>query len=193
MASKAQDQQPVTLTELSVLRTEMLETLRLFHVHVKYVITLIVTWIGFAAIVASYGVVKLPELGQQLLALGSGALVLLLPVAFIATNLVRRYYVIYASQYVYLAWHQDRAGDVHPWTAILRQEIDGPLVEAPAPDEDIERVRERARQAVTAFMDRKHGSPHSWHWYRFLILGLGSMSAALGLLGIAYSAILALE
>ncbi|MEO0454444.1 MAG: hypothetical protein AAFY98_09955 [Verrucomicrobiota bacterium] len=153
-------QEPCSEAELSGLRNEILGALNLFHGHVKYTITLLTTVL--AAIVALPAfTIRHPIFGLEYSLIVSGlASVCLVPLSEWSRKICRRYYLIYASNYIYCA---RRVCDCpsrpeHPWIAdlFLQQGLDS------------ERIQ--TEDAAYDFMDAKHSKdPNSWRYYRKII------------------------
>ena len=95
---------------LSEVRQEIQMALSNFHAHTKYTMTLMSTIVILAVGLLAYGLDHsdpahqkvLPGLDTLMLVSG-GAFLLLIPLAYVSEKICRRYYMIYASNYIYYA------------------------------------------------------------------------------------------
>lgn len=145
--------------ELSLVRSEMQAALNMFLEHVKYTITLMSTVSAAGAALIAF---CLQQDGNRttevaILVLSAACFILVSVLSFLSSRIVRRYYKIYASNYVYSArLHglDDRAV-AHPWLEDLKKTgVKDPYSE----------------NAVKDFMDHKVGhEKHSWYYYKFIV------------------------
>lgn len=159
--------------DLSLVRSEMLAALNIFLEHVKYTITLMATVLAAGVALFAYGLqAQLSVITERVLivsAVGCGFSVAGL--AVISERIVRRYYKIYASNYIYSARLHHRAGrDVmHPWVADL----------ARTGVKDV-----NAADAVDRFMSGRGQERHSWYYYKLIVWVLGIVGIVAALTGI---------
>lgn len=150
----------VSEEELSLVRSEMIDALKLCTDHIKYTITLNSTVI--AAGVALLGVSrKIPESDDVMSILAAGAFGSVCFLSLISAKIVRRYYQIYVSNYVYSArlHSSEENRPDHPWL----QDINLVLGNKSIFDNDV----------VEVFMNTwptLKRQTHSWFYYRCILL-----------------------
>jgi len=159
----------VSMEELSLVRTEMLSALGLFLEHLKYTVTLMSSIIAVALALASFG---LEKNGYANLSVVVSSLLLLsvLPISIYSKEIVRRYYKIYAANYIYSARLHKAVGATpeHPWNQDLTK--CGFI-------EDID-----AEDAIEKFIQHVcKEENHSWHYYRRLLIAFGVSCTAAAL------------
>ncbi len=149
------------MEELSLVRTEMLTALGMFLEHLKYTVTLMTSIIAVALALASFGL-REGEYANLAVVVSSVLLFAVLPISIVSTKIVRRYYKIYASNYIYSARLHKAAGAVpeHPWNQDL---INCGFLE------DID-----SEDAVDKFIDDEcNDEKHSWYFYKRLLAAFG--------------------
>lgn len=149
----------MTEEELSLVRSEMQSALNMFLEHVKYTVTLMSTVSAAGAALIAFCLQQQPDRTMVIviLLLAICCFLLVSILSFLSSRIVRRYYKIYASNYIYSA-RLHMSGEYrikHPWIEDLKNtgvtDIDSP-------------------NAVRDFMDVKNGDEkHSWRYYRIII------------------------
>jgi hypothetical protein len=159
--------------KLSISRKEMTEHLTLFFTHVRYTLTLMLSMFTSAIVSLGFGLKEFGSENHLVMYVILASSIILLVVFFVsqyATELVRRYYKLYVSSYVYAArLHDSCASEKHPWfTDIMNRVTD--IHDSKAVDEFIE--NENAEDN------------HSWHYYQKFIdyLGKGSLIVGIAML-----------
>ncbi len=139
-------------------RSEMMAALDTFYSHVRFTLTLMTTILGAGLALISYAI------QNEMLILHVMAGILLASVFLISAasiRIVRRYFKIYASNYIYAAQLHTKYGEVsHPWIEdLLRHQS---ITDLESPD------------AVEQFIEAKNSSDKpSWVYYKTFIFALG--------------------
>jgi hypothetical protein len=146
---------------LSEVRQEIQIALASFHAHVKYTITLMTTLIALALAIIAFGLQEREQHLPWLMWLAA-ALFITVPIASTwSKKICRRYYLIYACNYIYYARLHLRVMDQvkHPWVQDLMLNQGMSL-------DDIESDR-----APDIFIDgeRHPKDPNSWRYYRWIL------------------------
>ena len=147
----------MTEEELSLVRSEMQVALNMFLEHIKYTVTLMSTVSAAGAALVAFYLQQDQPMGSAILAIAVVCFLLVSVLSFLSSRIVRRYYKIYASNYIYSArLHRAREPCIkHPWIEDLDNtgvtDIDSP-------------------NAVRDFMNTKTGKEkHSWLYYKIII------------------------
>lgn len=152
-----------TAKELLELRSEVSKSLELFHSHVKYTITLMTTVIALAFAMPAFSLKERPLWLPYFLLSSSACFLLSSLIAYWSVRLCRRYYVIYASNYIYAArvYQEVDPAAKHPWLNDLyfKQGFTAESL--------------MARGALDHFIEGNESKdPNSWRYYRKIIVTL---------------------
>lgn len=159
----------INLSDLSSARKEMMDALNTFLSHVRYTITLMSAVLAGGVAIVSYAI----DHSLVLVKIVGIAVLLILPVISEASaKIVRRYYKIYASNYIYSArLHIKHDGVPHPWVSDLREKQN--LIDIS--DEN----------AVEQFIEaHKSDEKHSWFYYKNFIRAFGVAGVISGVIAI---------
>ena len=160
-------------TILGGVRKEMMDALNTFLFHVRYTITLMSTMFAAGVTLVSYALEHKHSVLQA-----TGILVLLF-IPFVAessASIVRRYYKIYVSNYIYSARLHLEFGIVsHPWVSDLEKK------------QNISNVADD--EAVEAFIEGKRSlEKHSWYYYKRFLQAFGIAGVVAGVVSIVVCA-----
>ena len=158
----------MTEQDLSLSRREMTDNLALFFTHVKYTMTLLLTFFTAALAILGFGI---KEFGEEekyvswLILAASLILIMTFMVGRYSENLVRRYYKLYVASYVYAARvHDKHSNESHPWLAEIIACVD-----------DV-----HDDKSVKEFMSEGSDDSHSWHYYQKMISSISWLSFIVG-------------
>ena len=155
--------------DFSRIRSEILKALNAFHAHVKYTITLMTTLVAAAVGLLTFSIQNQPDYVKVYSLISSVIFFMLLILSIVSLKICRRYYMIYASNYIYYARIHLRYNNVpHPWVIDLfrKQRLTR---------EDIE-----SDEAMDTFIEgKKSKDRNSWFYYRRILATFG----LIGLIG----------
>lgn len=157
--------------DLAISRKEMTENLTLFFTHVKYTMTLMLTVFTAALAILGFGIKEFNEQENfipWLILAASFILIMVWVVGKYSESLVRRYYKLYVSSYVYAARvHDKHSVTNHPWLSEIKSRV-----------KDI-----YCEKAVEQFIEGDADTDsHSWYYYRKIIRYVGGISLFVGVL-----------
>lgn len=154
---------------LNASRSDVFSALELFHAHVKYTISLMLSVVGGVFAILAFA--QRPEaipMQDEVKILGQATLTLLPFLGFVSVFITARYYRLYVSAVVFCARLHRKAGvPEHPWLGHLSDKL-------LALEPDVPKARR------TAMARRVFGPGHSWFLYSSIILLLGIAGLLLG-------------
>ena len=157
------DEQAITV-RLTSIRLEVLDSLRLFHTHVQYSISLMLAvFVASGFILNAENDVGAGEDGSNLAAV---LLLLLLPMSFLTIKIVGRYYQLYVATLVESArLHREYDQACHTWFTGLEK------YSSLLGEEDTNSI----------VIQRTYGKSHSLFLYSILIATIGGVGFTYGL------------